>query len=167
MKYKNVKITALFLLEFGLAGLQAQESVNTTGGDASGSGGTVGYSIGQVVYTSNMGTGGFVVQGVQQPFEIMVEMAIEDAKSIRLSVSAYPNPTNDYLILSIDKNVKSRFVLSELSYRLYDMNGKLLQIKKLTGTETQIDMSSYGASSYFVRVISGSQTVKTFKILKY
>ena len=50
MKHKKLKLCAILLIGFGLTGLQAQESVNTTGGNASGSGGSVSYSVGQVTY---------------------------------------------------------------------------------------------------------------------
>lgn len=161
MRQKRLKLSAVLLLGLGLTGLQAQESVNATGGNASGSGGSASYSAGQVVYTTNTGTSGSVAQGVQQPYEISVVTAIEEAKGINLSVTAYPNPTTDYLTLSIDK-----FEISNLTYQLYDMNGKLLQTKKMTGTETQIDMSNYVPSTYFVSVINGNQSIKKFKIIK-
>ena len=122
MRHKKLKLSALFLLGLGITGLQAQTSINATGGNASGSGGSVSYSVGQVVYTNNTGTNGSVAQGVQQPYEISVVTAIEEAKGINLSVTAYPNPTTDYLTLSI-----SAFDISNVSYQLYDMNGKLLQ----------------------------------------
>jgi hypothetical protein len=47
MKYKKVKISVL-LLGLGLTA-QAQQATTATGSDASGSGGTVAYSVGQVV----------------------------------------------------------------------------------------------------------------------
>ena len=161
MRHKKLKLIAVLLLGLGLTGLQAQESINATGGDATGGGGSVSYSVGQVVYTTNTGTSGSVAEGVQQPYEISVVTGIEEAKGINLSVSAYPNPTTDYLTLRIDE-----FEISNLSFQLYDMTGKLLQTKKLTGTETQIDMSSYVSSTYFVRVITGNKSVKEFKIIK-
>jgi hypothetical protein len=46
------------------------------------------------------------------------------------------------------------------------MSRKLLQTKKLTGTETQIDMSAYARSTFFVRVISNNQLIKEFKVIK-
>jgi hypothetical protein len=49
---------------------------------------------------------------------------------------------------------------------VYDLQGKLLQTKELTGTKTQIDMSSYARSTYFVKVIQGNREIKTFKIIK-
>ncbi len=161
MRHKKLKLSAVLLLGLGLTGLQAQESVNATGGNASGSGGSASYSVGQVVYTTNTGTNGSVAQGVQQPYEISVETGIEEAKGINLSVSAYPNPTTDYLTLSIGE-----FEISNLSYQLYDMNGKLLQSEKISGNQTSIVMSNLVPANYFVKVIQGNKEVKTFKIIK-
>lgn len=161
MRHKKLKLSAVLLLGLGLTGLQAQESVNATGGNASGSGGSASYSVGQVVYTNNTGTNGSVAQGVQQPFEISVVTGIEEAKGINLSVSAYPNPTTDYLTLRIDE-----FEISNLSYQLYDMNGKLLQSEKITGNQTSIVMGNLVPANYFVKVIQVNKEVKTFKIIK-
>lgn len=41
-------------------------------GNATGTGGTSSYSIGQVVYASATGTNDSVNQGMQQPFEIFI-----------------------------------------------------------------------------------------------
>ena len=161
MRHKRLKLSAVLLLGLGLTGLQAQTSVNATGSNASGSGGSVSYSVGQVVYTTNTGASGSVAQGVQQPFEISIVTGIEEAKGINLSVSAYPNPTTDYLTLSIGE-----FDISNLSYQLYDMNGKLLQSEKITGNHTTIGMNNLVPATYFVKVIQGNQEVKTFKIIK-
>jgi hypothetical protein len=161
MQPKRLKLSAVLLLGLGLTGLQAQTSVNATSGNASGSGGSVSYSIGQVVYTTNTGTSGSVAQGVQQSYEISVVTAIEEAKGINLSVSAYPNPATDYLILEVKD-----FELSTLHFHLYDMSGKLLQTQKITGSQTNIVMSNLVPATYFVKVIQGNKEVKTFKIVK-
>ena len=161
MKHKRLKLSALLFLGLGLTGLQAQTSVNATGGNASGSGGSASYSVGQLAYTTNTGTNGSVSEGVQQPFEISVVTGIEEAKGINLSVTAYPNPTTDYLTLSI-----ADFDASKLSYQLYDMNGKLLQNEKITGNQTNIVMSNLVPATYFVKVIQGNKEFKTFKIIK-
>jgi hypothetical protein len=165
----RLKLSALLLLGLGLTGLQAQTSVNATGGDATGSGGSVSYSVGQVVYSTSTGTSGSVAQGVQQPFEISVETSIEEAKGINLSVKAYPNPTSDYLQLKVESEK-----LKDLSFQLYDMNGKLLLNEKITGTQTSIVMSNLVPATYFVKVIQGNNevgakqlnVVKIFKIVK-
>jgi len=161
MKKKQLKLSALLLLGLGLTGLQAQESINATGGNASGSVGSASYSVGQIVYTTNTGTNGSVAQGVQQPYEISVVTAIEEAKDITLSVSAYPNPTSDYLTLHIEE-----IDILNLSYQLFDMNGKLLQNEKITGDQTNIVMSNLEPATYIMKVIQGNKEVKTFKIIK-
>ena len=121
-KLKVFGVVVLLSFTFSLSTVQAQTSVNASGGNALGSGGSVSYSVGQVVYTTNTGTNGSVAQGVQQPYEISVVTAIEEAKGINLSVSAYPNPTTDYLTLEV-----ADFNLLPLTFHLFDMNGKLLQ----------------------------------------
>ncbi|HCX99957.1 MAG TPA: T9SS C-terminal target domain-containing protein [Bacteroidales bacterium] len=161
MKYKRLKLSAVLLLGLGLAGLQAQESVNATGGNALGNGGSASYSIGQVVYTTNTGTNGSVAQGVQQPYEISTVSGIEEAIGINLTITAYPNPTSDYLTLSINE-----FDISNLSYQLFDMQGKLLLSTKITNEKTSIVMSNLIPAVYFVRVMEGIKNVKTFKIVK-
>jgi len=172
MKTKTQKqIRRLFPLAFTLVAFalslspaMAQESVNATGGNATGSGGSASYSVGQMVYSTYTGTNGSVAQGVQQPYEISTVTGIEEAKDINLTVSAYPNPTTDFLLLKVDAS--TTLSIQSFSYQLFDMNGKLLQTKKLTGTETQIKMSSYVPSTYFVKVVDGNREVKTFKIIK-
>jgi len=161
MRHKRLKLSAVLLLGLGLTGLQAQTSVNATGSNASGSGGTVAYSVGQVVYTTNTGTNGTVAQGVQQPFEISVVTGLKEAKGINLSVTAYPNPTIDYLTLEVKE-----FDLSNLRFQLYDMRGKLLQSEKITNNQTSIIMINLLPSTYFLKVIQGNKEVKTFKIIK-
>jgi hypothetical protein len=162
MRHKKLKLSVLILLGLGLPGLYAQEAIPTSGGNASGSGGTASYSVGQVVYTTNDGgVYGTVAQGVQQPFEISVVLGSEEAKGINLSVSAYPNPTTDYLTISV-----SNLDALKLAYQLYDQNGKLLQSEKITGNETSIAMRNIVPATYFVKVKNENKEVKTFKIIK-
>ncbi|MBI9063703.1 MAG: T9SS type A sorting domain-containing protein [Marinilabiliaceae bacterium] len=161
MRYKKLKISAVLLFGLGQTGLQAQESVNATGSNASGSGGSASYSVGQVVYTTNTGTNGTVVQGIQQPFEILVVTGLEEAKGINLSVLAYPNPVTDNLILTVDN-----FELLTLKFQMYDMSGKLLQSENIKGNQTSIAMSNLVPATYFVKITEGNKEVKIFKIIK-
>jgi hypothetical protein len=161
MGFTQITLSAIFLLSLGLTGLKAQEAIPVTGGNASGSGGSASYSVGQAVYTTNIGTNGSVAPGVQQPFEISVLTGLEEAKEISLMVSAFPNPTTDYLTLEVKE-----FEFSNLSFRLYDMQGNLLQSEMITGDQTRIDMFNLVPSSYFVKVINGNREVKSFKIIK-
>ncbi|HPB24125.1 MAG TPA: T9SS type A sorting domain-containing protein [Bacteroidales bacterium] len=161
MTVKKLTSCLLFLSALGLTTLQAQQSVNASGGNASGSGGSVSYSVGQAFYQTQTGTTGTVAEGVQQPYEISVVTAIEDAKTINLTVSVYPNPTTDYLTLEVPD-----FQLFHFTFSLYDMNGKLLQNEKITGIQTRVAMSNLLPATYFLKVEASIKEVKTFKIIK-
>ena len=157
------RILILIMMLFtAVISTKAQEATTTSGGEAGGSGGSSSYTVGQVFYTTETGTNGnTVAQGVQQPYEISVVIGIPEAKDINLSVLVYPNPTTNYLQLKV-KSEK----LESLTYQLFDMNGRLLQNEKLTTKQTQIDMSNYVSSTYFVKVLDKNKEIKVFKIIK-
>lgn len=161
MRYRCLKLTAVLFLVLGLTGLQAQESLNTTGGDASGSGGSVSYSVGQLVYMTNTETSGSAAQGVQQPYEISVVTAVEQAIGINLSITAYPNPAIDNLTLSIKE-----FEILNLGYRLYNIQGQLLKSEIITEKQTTIYVGDLSPAVYFLRVVQDRNEVKVFKINK-
>ena len=162
MRHKRLKLSVILLLGLGLTGLQAQESTHTTGGNASGSGGSTSYSVGQVIYQTETGTDGSITEGVQQPYEISVVTGLEEAKGITLSFSSYPNPTTDYLTLEVDAS--TTLSTQSMTYQLYDMNGKLLQNGKITGNKTNIVMSNLVPATYFVKVVKTSHDLSQQEI---
>ena len=169
---RQIYFIATLLLVIGTNKFYAQECINTTGGIITDGSASISYSVGQVVYTTNIGTNGSVAQGVQQPYEISVLTAIEEAKNINLSVMVYPNPTTNHITLSIGDSTYfdcaqyNSISNQSMSYQLYDMNGKLLQSEKISGNQTSIVMSNLVPADYFVKVIKGNDEVKTFKIIK-
>ena len=159
-KNRSIPITliAAGILWAGFA--QAQESANSSGGDATGSGGTVAYSIGQVVYTTNTGTNGSVAQGVQQPYEISIVLGI-DNHTINLELTAYPNPTTNFLTLNV-----GNAELSTLNFQLYDILGKLIESRKIISSSETIAIENLPTATYFLKVTNNNNEVKTFKIIK-
>lgn len=139
----------------------AQTTIPASGGNASGSGGTSSYSVGQIVYTTNTATNGSVTQGVQQPYEISVITGIEAAKDISLEMVVYPNPAQDFVKLTI-KNYEAQ----NLKYQLYDINGSLIKDNKVEGNETSISMQNLLPSVYFLKVTDNNKVIKNFKIIK-
>ena len=166
MRHKKLQLCAILLLGLGLTGLQAQQSVNTAGGNAVGNGGSVSYSLGQSGFRTHAGTNGSVAEGVQQPYEISVVTAIEGSDEIKLSVSVYPNPTADFLTLSMYDEVSVSNDFSKYSYQLLDMNGKLLQGARITDTQTSIAMSNLLPATYLLKVIKDKQELKVLKVVK-
>jgi hypothetical protein len=162
LNYKKVVLSLFLLLILRLTELHAQQAIPASGGNASGSGGSVSYTVGLVVYTTNIGTNGSASQGVQQPYEISVVTGLEEAKGINLILSVYPNPAMNYVTLKIE-NYKTE----NLTYQLYDNNGKLFENKKVTGSETQIDLSKLVISTYFLKIHESNKEIKVFKIIKH
>jgi hypothetical protein len=159
MNYKKIKLSALLLLGFGLTA-QAQQATTATGGDATGSGGSVAYSVGQIVYTTHTGTTGSVAQGVQQPYEISVVLGIENSL-IDLDISAYPNPTTQNLTLSTGNDISET-----LHFQLCDLSGKIIERRKISNRTETIHMENLATGPYFLKVSNANNEVKIFKIIK-
>lgn len=156
MKKIILFLTSIIWISFG----QAQESSNASGGDASGSGGSVAYSVGQVVYTTNTNGSESVSQGVQQTYEIS-DVGIKETE-LNISLVAFPNPTAENLTIEI-----SDYNNEKLKFQLYDMQGKLLNSGDIVAKQTQIDMLNLSRASYFVNVLNEENIkVQSFKIIK-
>ena len=161
MRNKRLELGILFLISFGFTAVHAQESINTTGGNASGSGGSASFSVGQLLYQTHTGTNGSVSEGVQQPFEISEVASTEEAKEINISVSVYPNPTTHYLRLIVETDI-----YEDASFKLIDLNGKLVQTGAIVDAQTIIMASNLVSATYFLKVIHNNKKIITFKIIK-
>ena len=156
---KKITIISTIILFVATISTQAQESTSTTGGEASGSGGSASYTVGQVFYTTQTGTNGkSAVQGVQQPYEISTATGINET-TIHLEMIVFPNPTTDYLTLKVEKP-------AGLSFQLFDLQGKVIENKKVTATTSSIKMKKLPKAVYFLKITKDNQVVKTFKIIK-
>ena len=139
--------------------MKAQTShqvLSASGGDATGSGGSVAYSVGQIVYTTSTGTTGSVAQGVEQAYEIY-SVGIKET-TLNISLSVFPNPTNgDFTITGLE------LVGTVSSLTLTDMNGKV--VKVLDTKATKFSMASIKPGVYFLNIISGNKQ-EVLKIVK-
>lgn len=153
----------LFLIMCGglfcLGTAVAQNAVVPAGGTASGNGGTVTYTVGQIAVQTNSDGTASISEGVQQPYEISV-VGVDEYPGITLSAKIYPNPTLSTCFLQCD----SWDNLEEV--KVYDLNGKSLFKKKIEGNITEMDFSSFAPGTYFVNVYSGKQMLKSFKVVK-
>jgi hypothetical protein len=159
---KKGRLIILFLS--GILSVQvayAQESVNAAGGDASGSGGSVAYSIGQVIYTTNTDSSGTISQGVQQAYEIYLLGISETPMNPLLSI--FPNPTADYLTLQI-----SDYKAERLSYQLVNLEEKVLLEGQVTGEKTKINTAQLPSSTYLIHITNQvNKQLQSYKIIKH
>ncbi|MBM3917767.1 MAG: T9SS type A sorting domain-containing protein [Sphingomonadales bacterium] len=166
----STKLKFIFVFTIGLSSpiiSLGQESVNTSGGDATGSGGSVAYSIGQVVYTTYFATDGSVAQGVQHAYEIFSSGTGETLLNVTLI--AYPNPTSAHLTLLIND-----YNNEKLSYQILDVQGKQLSNGQVTAKHTQINTNGLPNATYFINVVNEEnlpankrgKIIQSFKIIK-
>jgi len=161
MRQKKLTLCITFLIGLGIHGLKAQESINTAGGDANGSGGSMSYSIGQIFIESQSGgADGSVSQGVQQPIEWLT-LGLEEDLLLIASAKVFPNPTTDKIQLRLELED-----INNLSYQIYDINGKFLQSEEILQFTTEIQLSQLPTSVYFLKIIRNNNLLKTFRILK-
>ncbi len=152
----------LFILFFSFTTfVVAQEAPTTSGGDATGSGGSVAFSIGQVVYVTNTGSTGTEAEGVQQPYEISVVTAIDLTNQINFQIELFPNPSADYVKLKIEN-----LDLSGLRYELLNEAAQVIENNKIEDYEKNIAMNNLPPAVYFLKVYSGNKNLKIFKIIK-
>lgn len=156
-----MKLTRLCLIVILITftfSIKAQDNINSSGADITSDEGSISYSIGQTVYNTNTGLNGSISEGVQQPYEISVVSGIKE-KDITLSISAYPNPTTDYLTLELIE-------FENTNFQLININGKILQNEPIRNSYTRINMSNLINGLYFVKVIQNEIEIKVFKIIK-
>jgi hypothetical protein len=151
----KIKLLAVFLL-FATNIMLAQETIPASGGEASGTGGSSNYTIGQVFYTTNAS----ISHGVQHAYEFQT-LSNPLLTSVNLIASTYPNPTSDFITLKI-----SHSILENLIYVLFDLNGKSIATGEITNTDTPINFQNVAIGMYILKIIQKQQSIKTFKIIK-
>ena len=140
----------------------AQETTSAAGGNLTGAGGSVSYTVGQVTNLYLTGTNGSVAQGVQQPYEIFLITSIAEAKGINLDLQLYPNPVHDFLKLKIQG-----LNTENLVWKIHDANGKLLNTDRISAVETSISMANYTSGVYLFSILNNNnQQYKTYRIIK-
>ncbi len=137
----------------------AQETTLTTGGNANGNEGTVSYSIGQAIYANASGEDGSVSQGVQQAFDVSDVTGFEEVEDVNLS--AFPNPTTDYVMLDIARSTEG------MTYQLFNLEGELIKESEVTQSQTQVSLAAYPTGVYLLKLINNDEELKAFKIIKH
>lgn len=161
MKKSNLFLSILLTCSFIQFGI-AQSTVLSTGGNCHSNNFAVSYSIGQIFYLEFRNSDIFLIDGVQQPFEISTDSRVNEFQNQGILIKVYPNPAQNNLTLEIDYKL---FFL--LSYQLYDLNSKILVQDNIINKNTLIDVSNLPPATYFLSISYNHIQVKTFKIIKY
>lgn len=159
MKRTSIHCFFLILFTFSVSILNAQSTVLATGTNASGSNGSVSYSVGQTTYLYK-GAGSQILEGVQQAYEITTLSASETA-SKQEGILLYPNPVRDYLYIDF---TSASYKGSE--YQLFDAQGKLIKKDVISQSKSELDLSSLPSAVYILRINQNGENLKTFKVIK-
>ncbi|MFZ4455790.1 MAG: T9SS type A sorting domain-containing protein [Bacteroidales bacterium] len=152
-------ITVL-ILSFIVFDLKSQTSAIASGGVANGSNGSISYTVGQPCYKSDVGENGAIEEGIQQSYEIPLVTEIKE-KEVNATVTVLLIARDNRLIISINK-----IEFSDLSFLIYNTNGKILHKGRITTKETTISISNYPSAPYFINVLDRNKRINTIKIVK-
>jgi hypothetical protein len=136
--------------------VSAQEVIATQGESYSNANASIDFTIGEVVI--NTGTDGAydLTQGFHQTNWNF--LGVEDFAP-NYEAIIYPNPTEDVL------NIRTS-AFENVTYTLYDAQGKLVMQDILSAEQTPIQVSQLAPGSYSLTLNNETQNLKTFKLVK-
>jgi hypothetical protein len=167
-KYTNLHIIALFFIPFlGISqstpANDIMETIITSGSNATGSSGTVTYSIGQVFYTYIGEESVYnVAQGIQHQ-EKDANLGTPEVDKPTTEIFVFPNPTIDFVTVRM---TGLELESGQRSYKLYDIQGRLLKQNTINQTEAQVSFSYLSPSIYILVLYNDNKILKSFKIIK-
>jgi hypothetical protein len=135
----------------------AQQGVVSLGGEATGAGGSLSYSVGQVGYAAVQGTGGTSGAGVQQPYEYLV-LALENVDPDP-TVQVAPNPTMDGVELTFETLPDPG-----AEYSVLDAAGQVVRTATITGATMHVPLDDLPPAVYLLRITGSSP--RTFQLIK-
>jgi hypothetical protein len=161
MKNRNKVMVCAILAVFSAKLANAQSGANTAGVEATGSGGKVNASVGQVFTNTNTSALFYTVEGVQQPYEISVITSNEELHEMAGGITVYPNPFIDGVNIKLEKSLGP-----DTSYLLTDFNGKAVKQGVIESDITSIDAALFARGTYLLSILNGNTLTKSYKIIK-
>lgn len=156
LTYKILLCTFLFVQLFSKT--RAQEVISVAGNHAQNETFQISWTMGEPVIETVSSSSIVLTQGMHQ--SKLIVTSIKDLVT-NFEIKAYPNPVKTNLNLYIDKNDVSGF-----EYRLFNAQGKLVQVKKVLSNKTEIQFQNFRPAGYLLQVNNGNRALKTFKVVK-
>ncbi len=141
---------------FAFLAVSAQEVVATQGGSYSSSSANIDFTIGEVIIDTGTDGTNDLTQGFHQTNWNF--LGVED-HAPNYEAIIFPNPTEDVL------NIRTS-AFENVTYTLYDAQGKLVMQNILSAEQTPIQVSQLAPGSYSLTLNNETQNLKTFKLIK-
>ena len=151
------KSILLFMFSFVGFQLMAQSSTVCSGGEGSGPGGSVSFSIGQLVVESTIDSEGSISPGVQQTYEsasVYVNESLFDNTLV-----LYPNPTTQFIEMDFGKIFTGQVMI-------FDAAGNVILNQNVNTIECRIDAAGWSSGLYMVHVVKDNESVAVHSVLK-
>ena len=150
---------SILLFIFSVVGLQlmAQSSTVCSGGEGSGPGGSVSFSIGQLVVESTIDSEGSISPGVQQTYEsasVYVNESLFDNTLV-----LYPNPTTQFIQMDFGKIFTGQVMV-------FDAAGNVILNQNVNTIEYRINAAGWSSGLYMVHVVKDNESVAVHSVLK-
>ena len=151
------KSTIVLFSLFATLTVSAQEVVATQGDSYSNASANIEFTIGEVVINTVTDGTNDLTQGFHQTNWNF--LGLEDhAPSYEATI--FPNPTSEVL------NIRTS-TFENVTYTLYDAQGKLVMQDILSAEQTPIQVSQLAPGSYSLTLNNETQNLKTFKLIKH
>ena len=135
----------------------AQSSTVCSGGEGSGPGGSVSFSIGQLVVESTIDSEGSISPGVQQSYEsasVYVNESLFDNTLV-----LYPNPTTQFIEMDFGKIFTGQVMI-------FDAAGNVILNQNVNTIECRIDAAGWSSGLYMVHVVKDNESAAVHSVLK-
>lgn len=134
----------------------AQEVVSTQGDSYSTASGGIDFTIGETIINTETDGVTTLTQGFHQGLWEIV--GLEDLAP-ELVATVFPNPMNADLTVQVEQ-------FENLTYSLFDGNGKLVSTAKLMEESTIIGVQDLAPGNYSITLQTETEALKTFKLIK-
>ena len=141
-------------------GVKAQEVIAVSGNYVETANGSLSWTIGEpIVETVSDGTN-TLTQGFQQ--SKLTITAIDEKEIAGFEINVFPNPASDYLSVEVITDKQK-----DLEISLFDLNGKIILQKQMTGNKQTVNMQNYSPATYILKVTENNENLKTYQIIKH
>ena len=152
MKKNTIVVFSFFAVLSG----SAQEVVATQGDSYSNASANIDFTLGEVIIDTGTDGNNDLTQGFHQTNWNF--LGVEDFAP-NYEATIFPNPTEDVL------NIRTS-TFENVTYTLYDAQGKLVMQNILSAEQTPIQVSQLAPGSYLLTLNNETQNLKTFKLVK-
>jgi hypothetical protein len=139
--------------------IKAQQAVVSGGNFHQNSQGSISWGLGEAVIETFEVDDIIITQGFQQ--SKLTITTIEELPESEFSITAFPNPANDFVYLKSNLNESD-----DVYFTMFDLNGKIVMQDKINSTLEKVSFRALKSGVYFIKISLNNKEMKTIKVIK-